>query len=371
MATTQEIREALSLLTLGEEAQKTRPRMGTNRRPRSEADVSKRLVRKASLEVAVQARKEIPTAWLEANGIQGLGLATHFSNGLPVRDSRNRAQNALKVYVEQKLPKSKLDKKHRIPDLLNVDGMEIPIDVEAIGTLRLELNKERHSLPVQPGCSIFYKGLGGSGTLGCLVQKTGKVGGDHPFYILSNSHVIADQSNGEFNHPIVQPAEDDAVAGVKPHEIARLFEWVTFEAEHSERLNTCDAAIAKVIGSRVSPVIFGTEAGPVDWTSRVSRGMLVRKSGRTTPLGNVGRVKDIDFMTSKLEYKTKNGQLRPIRFHHQVLCERFTASGDSGAVVLDSRERVIGLHFAGSESVSVFNRIGFVLEAFDIEIVTN
>ncbi|HSJ46862.1 MAG TPA: hypothetical protein VK923_19480 [Euzebyales bacterium] len=39
--------------------------------------------------------------------------------------------------------------------------------------------------------------------------------------------------------------------------------------------------------------------------------------------------------------------------------------------MLSSSNRAVGLHFAGSPSASVFNRIGHVLDVLDVELVTD
>ena len=44
--------------------------------------------------------------------------------------------------------------------------------------------------------------------------------------------------------------------------------------------------------------------------------------------------------------------------------------GDSGSAVFNMAKQVVGLHFAGSPSSSIFNRIEHVLTALDIEVVT-
>ena len=73
----------------------------------------------------------------------------------------------------------------------------------------------------------------------------------------------------------------------------------------------------------------------------------------------------IDFF---LEYKRPGGGKGRVGFRDQVLCTRYTASGDSGSVVLNDRERIVGLHFAGSPSTSIFNRINHVFQLLDIEL---
>ena len=58
-------------------------------------------------------------------------------------------------------------------------------------------------------------------------------------------------------------------------------------------------------------------------------------------------------------------------FRDQVLCTRYSAGGDSSWAVLNMKKEVVGLHFAGSASSSIFNRIGHVLDALKIEVVTS
>jgi len=49
---------------------------------------------------------------------------------------------------------------------------------------------------------------------------------------------------------------------------------------------------------------------------------------------------------------------------------RYTAGGDSGSAVFNMNKEVVGLHFAGSDSSSIFNRIGHVLDLLLIDVAT-
>lgn len=99
-------------------------------------------------------------------------------------------------------------------------------------------------------------------------------------------------------------------------------------------------------------------------------GMKVQKTGRSTG-HSWGKVIDTDFQAIVPYPDPDNpAKLRNVLFRDQVLCTRFTDPGDSGALVLSSTGKAIGLHFAGSDDVSVFNRIGNVFDALDIELET-
>jgi hypothetical protein len=95
--------------------------------------------------------------------------------------------------------------------------------------------------------------------------------------------------------------------------------------------------------------------------------MKVHKVGRTTDF-TLGVVSDIHFRT-RISYKRSATRRAPAGLKEQVLCSRFTQGGDSGSLVLNDRGRAVGLHFAGSPSSSIFNRIEHVLNALDIQLV--
>jgi hypothetical protein len=95
--------------------------------------------------------------------------------------------------------------------------------------------------------------------------------------------------------------------------------------------------------------------------------MHVKKVGRTTDY-TTGVITDVHFRLS-LQYRRPSGKSKArVGFKDQVLCTRYSAPGDSGSIILNSSDRVIGLHFAGSRSASVFNRIQHVFNLLDIEV---
>ncbi len=96
--------------------------------------------------------------------------------------------------------------------------------------------------------------------------------------------------------------------------------------------------------------------------------MKVQKTGRTTD-HTIGIIRDIDFRAT-ISYRNQGGGTVRVGFRDQVLCSRYTSDGDSGSAVLNLSGKVVGLHFAGSATASVFNKIGNVLDAMNLEIVT-
>ena len=56
-------------------------------------------------------------------------------------------------------------------------------------------------------------------------------------------------------------------------------------------------------------------------------------------------------------------------FVDQIITSAVSRPGDSGSLVMDRDNRAVGLLFAGSERVSVCNRIEHVIRLLDIEII--
>lgn len=299
--------------------------------------------------------REAARPWTRGPGIQGLGIAEKVTGGERLETL------ALKVYVVRKLPPSEVP--NPVPPRVRVPGCDepLPTDVEAIGRVQLESNTSRVR-PAIPGYSLAHPKRS-AGTLGCVVRRRG--GGRPDLFVLSNLHVLTDDGCGDEGDPILQPAPYDG------GEAGDVLGWLSARAPldfaDDGFPNLVDAAIARVPAADVTAAIrhIGVPAGV---NPRVRRGMRVQKTGRTSD-HTVGIVRDVDYRLS-LEYRRPGGGTARAGFRDQVLCTRYTAGGDSGAAVLSTGRRVVGLHFAGSPSSSVFNKIHHVLDALDIEVVT-
>ncbi|MFF4088855.1 hypothetical protein ACFYY9_18470 [Streptomyces nigra] len=293
--------------------------------------------------------------WVTGPNITGLGVAAKMESGQPTE------RLAVVVYVNRKEPIFEIPDEHRIPErILLPDAGEVETDVQAIGEMRLESFTERVR-PVAPGYSLAHPKASG-GTLGCLVRKI-----DDPStsYVLSNSHVLARSGRASKEDGILQPGPVDGGQGQDV--IAHLKEWVSFDFDPGYN-NLCDAAIAAV--STDAPATLEIPViGKIKGVSEdLKRGMTVQKSGRTTG-HTLGIVRDIDYRTFMPIVKA-DGTYGSAGFRNQVLCERYTDSGDSGSLVCDMEGMAIGLHWCGSASASVFSPLNFVLDSMKIEIVT-
>jgi len=292
--------------------------------------------------------------WLKDEAIRGIGL------GAKIKDGETLERPAFRVYVEAKRPLD--DIANPVPKIVG----PLETDVIPIGSLKPQPAHQRLR-PIQPGCSLGNVKVTG-GTLGCIVRKRG--GGPERF-ILSNAHVLAGSAQAAVGDEIVQPAiADGGVSG--PDRIATLKAFIPFDYASDGFPNMVDAALAEIVspGIAYQLAFMGTANGPSRVSKSVRVGMRVQKTGRSTG-HSWGKVIDTDFQAIVPYPDPDNpAKLRNVLFRDQVLCTRFTDAGDSGALVLSSSGKVVGLHFAGSDDVSVFNRINIVFDALDIELET-
>lgn len=289
--------------------------------------------------------------------VVGLGVAEKITAG------RQLGVLSLKFYVEKKLLRERLVAGEMVPEFISLPGFgePLPTDVEEIGRQSLESYTTRVR-PLTPGFSICEtRSL--TGTLGCVVRDRNN---PEDLYLLSNAHVLANSGLAEPGATVIQPGLDDG-GGVTNDAVAALAAFVPFDFGPGY-INLCDAAIAGPVARHLLTSRIAQIGAPTDVSTELFRGMQVQKTGRTTA-HTVGLIKDIHYMT-KLRYPKPGGDEGEVGFKEQVLCERYTAGGDSGALVCDMRGRAVGLHWAGSASTSAFHRIGHVLDALSVEIVT-
>lgn len=312
--------------------------------------------------------------------------------GLKIVGGRSTNTEAIICSVVVKIPMSSdlLAPKDIIPRL--IDG--IPTDVvesDVLEALRepkaAAAGRTDKHRPAPGGVSIGHH-LITAGTLGCLVVRNGQV------YILSNNHVLANSNGADSGDDILQPGSYDG--GSQPDDvIAHLAEFVPiiFEGDtppppscpvarivagalniparalrRSTRLvavqqsvNLVDAAIAKPLrDDDVAREIL--EIGRITGVSEAHLGMNVNKSGRTTEL-TAGTITQVD-VTARVRY----GGDRTALFEDQLMAGEMSQGGDSGSVVLDVDDNIVGLLFAGSDSTTVISRIQNVFELLNIEV---
>jgi S1-C subfamily serine protease len=301
--------------------------------------------------------------------------------GQKVTGGINTGRNAMVVYVTKKIPLSELSEQDIVPK--TIEGFES--DVQESGEIRaLEVDRTKKWRPAPCGVSIGHF-LITAGTLGMIVKKR------HTPYILSNNHVLANSNNADIGDEIWQPGKIDG--GGSADTIGHLSSFIKIEFEGDEStcliargyaaifnffaarvfrrrsrqtptvsaVNKVDCAIAlPLLDEAISDEIL--EIGkPTGFNfSELNTGDVVKKSGRTsgvtqgTVIGTVG--------IAKVNYGDKIAV-----FEDQIFTTAIAQGGDSGSVVLNEKNEVIGLLFAGSDSLTIVNKIQNVIEALGLD----
>ncbi len=126
-------------------------------------------------------------------------------------------------------------------------------------------------------------------------------------------------------------------------------------------LNRVDAAIARPLSDDLVEKSI-LEIGVPRGAREATLGTKIKKSGRTTGL-TTGEISQID-VTARVGY----GEGRVAIFDDQLMAGAMSQGGDSGSVVLDEENFVVGLLFAGSDATTIMSPIHFVLDALGVEI---
>jgi hypothetical protein len=258
---------------------------------------------------------------------------------------------AIRVYVEKKLPPSKIPSGQALPKTIG----KVPVDVEEIGKVE-PANRQRRR-PIDGGSSGIYTG-GTAATLGYFVrEKKAPPPPNKPqWYALSNAHALHPPA-GTPNETI-QPSPRDS--GIAPQD------WVGKESLYT--YDKVDAAIARIdTGARAVIIGLPTPGG----TAKVQTGMTVAKSGRTTGV-TYGTVIDDDLEFKFPQWGTAPGR---VRFERVFLIYNrhvdFGQGGDSGSLIIDPADQTaIGLLFGTSRRpgkrflVTLASPIQLVMAAF-------
>jgi hypothetical protein len=315
-----------------------------------------------------------------------LGKANAVAVGIGYKTVQGKRTHDLSIVcsVEKKLGSSSLS----TDDLIPASIEDIPVDVIETGKIVAQQDPKSRIRPAPGGVSVGHVAIT-AGTLGCWVKKNGE------FQILSNNHVLANSNSASIGDPILQPGPYDS--GVNPGDkIAELTEFIPIQFGGPD--NLVDAAIARAVevenggsscgfagavasflnrgartagrSTRLKPVKVSAiddvvrneilNIGVVNELAEAVLGMEVKKMGRTTEL-TFGEVTQID-ATVKVQYSVQSAF-----FTDQIITTDMSEGGDSGsAVVTKDGNKLVGLLFAGSDVLTVSNRIQNVFSALGI-----
>lgn len=328
---------------------------------------------------------QLPKRFPDAHKILSLKNVIGVGKGLKIVGGKVQDVAALVVLVSRKLTERELSLSETVPRHIR----KIQTDVIEVGEVRL-LGRADPQRPAQPGQSIgHYKTT--AGTFGAVVKD--KLTGEP--LILSNNHVLANSTDGrdgraQIGDPVYQPGPYDG--GTPEHTIAYLERFIPLRKEYArpecrvasatERTinylikkirprytvtlkkatvtpNLVDAALARPLSSDlIKPDILGI--GPVLGVREPELRMTVQKSGRSSGVNR----SQIIVLEATLKVGLGSGE--SAWFADQFLTAPMAYPGDSGSLVLTEKNEAVGLLFAGSEKITVCNRITNVLNLLDI-----
>jgi hypothetical protein len=279
---------------------------------------------------------------LEIPGVAGVGIG---------EERKSAPRKIITVYVESADPRIL----GQIPE--DIDGFPIRI-IESGKFKVLQQQVLSHAgtrfRPSPGGVSISHLNVT-AGTLASRVYDS--VNGQR--LILSNNHVIANEDS--IQNPsantgdwILQPGTADG--GTDPDDrLATLLRWIQIDEQGD---NIVDAGVAQPISdSELRDDILGI--GTVTEAAEVVINELVKKYGRTSHL-TASTVIDVN-ATISVEYSGFT-----TIFTDQIITGFMGSPGDSGSLLVNFKNQAVGLLFAGSNSLTAFNKIENVMNQLGV-----
>ena len=311
------------------------------------------------LESAIQAKSGAENELLKIPGVNAVDVGYKYVNG------QRTNEISIRVHVSKK--RKTVDKKDMIPAEINgikTDVIEGTYEAQIVSHKKI-LNVDAQAdtvkyRPLKGGISIGPdRSVGGyiyAGTLGCLV--TDNTNGHT--VMLSNFHVMCIDNTWHAGDQIDQPSLIDT--GTSADGAGTLIRAVL-----SAHVDGAIAGIDSGIGTQASVVSIGNVAG----TAAAVLGAAVRKRGRTTLL----TYGSIDGLNGSVNVNYGAGIGTRI-LTNQIFIAADTAHnplfsdhGDSGSVIMNSSNQVVGLLFAGSGTRTIANPIGFVEQELNIKVL--
>ena len=264
---------------------------------------------------------------------------------------RDGSQPTIRLYVVS-------DSVRGLPSQL--DG--IPVEIVVTGMFYAYDTTDRHR-PAPIGVSVGHPDIT-AGTIGARV-----VDGGGNVYVLSNNHVLANSNDAQIGDSALQPGPYDG--GTDPADkIGELHDFEPIEFDGSN--NIMDAAIASSTTAELDNATLPEGYGvPGTTVVNATIGLAVQKCGRTTGCTN-GQVEEVN-ATVDVCYASRGPFCTQLaRFVNQFTISpgSFSAGGDSGSLIVtnNSNNNPVGLLFAGSDTRTIANPIGDVLDRFNVSI---
>jgi hypothetical protein len=337
-----------------------------------------RIYRKEEVEAIKPIKESVEKDFMEMENVTGVGIGPKIVNG------EYTDELAIQVYVAEKKDQKSLKKNEIIPktiDNIKTDIIErtfvlqhLPVLLDDIAIMEdaTKYDTLMGGISIGPCRSVYLKPpevpQAGYyvfvGTLGAVV-KDNATGNK---MLLSNFHVMCVDDQWKVGDKMAQPSLVDG--GKCPADVVG-------ELQRAALNTDVDAAISSHTARPISCEI--KEIGNVTGTGNAAIGLAVRKRGRTTGL-TYGKVDSLN-MTVQINYgnglgvKTLKNQIHiePDKTKSPI----FGNHGDSGSAVVNDKNEIVGLHFAGGQDAQgnpvgdgIANPIQKVLTALNISVCT-
>ena len=302
-------------------------------------------------------------ALLNLENVNGVGVGFKYINKI------NTLIPCIHVLVDYKVASKYLTSNNIIPKTymgINTDVIQTSYPHALNGNIAIS-QKFR---PLEYGCGIspdrfFDEGSTLSGTLGCIVTRTYlKI--FKRYYILSNNHVLTNLNKFPIGTPVIQPSfMSGGISGF--NKIATLSDFIPLQFEDGDiqPINYVDSALALIKNkSLVSSKIrqlglvkgFNTDENII--------GTNVKKVGFITGLTS-GTVLSI----GAIQGVTYNNKTIKALFKNVIVANLIATSGDSGCMVFNDNNEIIGQLFAGTQSgKSYIIPINTILNLLNVQI---
>jgi hypothetical protein len=279
--------------------------------------------------------------------------------GLKHKNGKSTGEMAILIFVSKKEHPDRLRRHDLIESEL--DGIKTDV-VGKVGQLKIQnivaqarAVNSKLERPVHVGTSISHLYVT-AGTLGGFFLDK-----DDEVVILSNQHVIAgDPMKGPYGkapkkgNVTIQPGTYDG--GTIKNTIGHLKAWVPLK----KRDNTEDSAISKI--DDVSQIVNEIKGlGKINGFEKARIGQAVHKVGRSTGHTN-GKIISVNTSIC-VDY---SGLIRC--FNNCIVTTQMSAGGDSGSVLLNKNMNAVGLLFAGSDTVTIYNPIFYPVKTYGLKI---
>ncbi len=330
-----------------------------------------------TIQQTLAVKQKVQRELMKKNHVIGVGIGYKTSN------HRITNEIGLIVFVTTKVPAAQLASIDVIPKAIH----GIVTDVREVGRIVIHKLRTDRWRPAPPGVSIGHEYIT-AGTFGAVVRDNAT----KKRLILSNNHVLANSNDARKEDAIVQPGPIDG--GRTPQDlIAQLERFVPIIFKRSEKdvcsianlvaniansiagkfgsksrlapfriedgVNEVDAAVATPWGDSISDEILNI--GKVNGVAEPELNMIVKKSGRTTGVTE-GTITSLNTM---VEVGYGNG--KTAIFENQIITNNMSAPGDSGSLLVTAEtNKAVGLLFAGSNKVTVYNPIQRVMELLQV-----